>query len=100
MIIGQGDVSLRRIGDSATVEAPKAITVAVGEQSGHSHVLRLGVELVRVDARRLIDVPQDTQIEVAGMPWRHTALTVPAGLYEVIDHQVEYTPAAIVRSED
>lgn len=99
MIIGQGDVSMRRIGDSRTIEAPKAITVAIGEQSGHSHVLRLGVES-RVGAVRMIDVPQDTQIEVAGMPWRHTPIAVPAGLYEVIDHQIEYTPAAIVRSED
>jgi len=99
MIIGQGDVALKRIGDSHTSEPAKQITVAVGEESGHSHVLR-GVERARVGGARLIDVPQDTQIVVAGMPWRHDAIMVPAGLYEVIDHQIEYTPAAIVRSED
>jgi hypothetical protein len=99
MIVGQGDVTLTRIGDSRASADPKPITIAIGEQSGHSHVLRLGIEL-REAGKRLVDVPQDTQIDVVGMPWRHTAITIPAGLYGVIDHQVEYTPAAIVRSED
>lgn len=101
MIIGQGDVTLIRVGPARrTGQRRRDLTVAIGEESGHSHVLRLGVDLGVIEGKHLIDVPQATQIDVAGMPWRHTALDLAPGLYELIDHQIEYTPAAIVRSED
>lgn len=103
LIIGQGDVSLVRIGDARRTKKKdvKAVTLAIGEESGHSHVLKAGVLTIeKSTGKKYLDVPQETQVVVEGMPWRHTALTVPAGRYELLDGQIEYTPKAIVRSAD
>lgn len=95
MIIGQGDITLIRVGDAEAVEGLTApVTLAVGEESGHSHVLTAGILVQRGD-RKYLNVPQDAKVEVQGMPWRHTPLDVPAGLYELKDAQVEYTPGSI-----
>lgn len=92
--IGQGDVTLTRIGDTETTSGGENLTLANGSQSGHSHVLRGGIR-----NGDQIDVPQDTQIVVEGQPWRHTPLDVPRGMYRMAG-QIEYTPAATVAAED
>ena len=98
LILGQGDVTLVRIGE-ATACDPVDVTLAVGEESGHSHVIR-GAARCDQGPRRLLSVPAGTRLEIAGQPWRHDAIVVPAGLYELIDHQIEYTPPGLVRVAD
>lgn len=99
MIIGQGDVHIERICDTEASADAKDVMLARGSSSNHSHILRGGV-LIDRDGRKLIDVPQDTQIVVVGEEWRHGPLDVPSGLYVLVDSQLEYTPEAIVQSQD
>lgn len=96
--IGQGDVTLIRRDGLAPVEGlPREVTLAVGEESGHAHVI-VGVDGVRGGVRLLTTL--GGPVRVVGMPWRHAPIDVPAGTYEVLDWQREYAPGAIVRMGD
>lgn len=77
-LIRQGDLVI------ATIDAPplkrrrqaKAITLAVGEESGHSHVL----DAVLRDSG-IFEVVAPTTLRVEGQPWRHDPIPVEPGVY-------------------
>lgn len=77
MMYRQGDLMIRRTANTDTAKQPTEQTLAIGEESGHSHV----IDAVMIQPG-LIDVPVPTMLRVAGMPWRHDALELPAGRYE------------------
>ncbi|MGA0069525.1 MAG: hypothetical protein ACO3PB_08735 [Miltoncostaeaceae bacterium] len=84
MLIRQGDLMMRRVGDPTTTDHPtKPATLAIGEESGHSHVLD-GLVAVALDnaPRGVVDVPAETLLRVEGMPWRHDPIPVAPGRYE------------------
>lgn len=83
MLIRQGDLTLRRVG-AAPPGAVRPTTLAVGEESGHSHVADGYLAGDRFVA------PAPTTLRVEGMPWRHRPVPVPAGEYEIV-HQRELT---------
>lgn len=91
-LIRQGDLILSLVSSDAKPNAAEkaTITLAVGEESGHSHVLdnalRVGVDQVFL--------AEDSTLRVEGMPWRHESIAVPAGTYRYWVEQ-EYTPEAI-----
>lgn len=101
MIYRQGDVILRRVHKACPVHmdpVPHRVTLAVGENSGHSHVLDVLRDWTE-DDRRYVDVAQGVQARVEGLPGRHDPITLDAGTYEVIIER-EYRPDAIRRVED
>lgn len=82
-LIRQGDLVLRRIGDAQSTEQPTDQTLAVGKQSGHSHVVRgVVVQELAPSIVGLVDVPTLADLRVAGMPWRHDKIQLPSGRYE------------------
>lgn len=100
MIYGQGDVTVvredRPIPEGLT---PRRVTLAIGEETAHSHVLDDVIEWTDGGVR-YVAVLVPTVMRVEGQPWRHDPIELPPGVYRVIDHQIEYTPTAIVRSTD
>jgi len=82
------------------LEGPRAVVLAVGEESGHQHVLK-GVEF-QSGGRRLIQVGDNAQMVVAPetMAWRHAPIDVPPGTYEVIIEREYVAPAVERRVED
>lgn len=96
--IRQGDLALIPIqpNDAPPKGRAKMHTLAVGEDSGHAHViasaLRDGDTLVLLD-------PSELRVEPAPMAWRHDALPVPAGQYRIVV-QREYTPQEVRRVQD
>ena len=82
MIIRQGDLMMRRVGSVSASRRAATVTLAVGEESGHSHVVDGWLDRpLTADKPGLVSVGQ-TQLRVAGMPWRHGAIIVPSGQYE------------------
>ena len=76
----QGDLVLQRVPDASTDAPARPLTLAIGEESGHSHALTarlvsggLGEGVI------VLDAPADLRVD--GQPWRHTAITVPPGTY-------------------
>lgn len=96
MLIRQGDVVLRTVPAREPAGVAKEITLAIGEESGHSHVLTAAIEEIVGDSR-FVTLRQDGQVRIEGMPWRHTAINVLAGTYEVIIER-EYEPGAAPRN--
>ena len=91
--IRQGDLVLVAAADLDADFGPTQLqTLAIGEESGHSHVLTGA--LAEVEGRRFIRLDQADELRVEGMPWRHDPITVPAGVWEV-RVQREYTPEGI-----
>jgi len=84
----QGDLILQRI-DARDTGPQSRQTLAVGEESGHSHVLQ-GF----VPEPGIIVLDDVADLHVDGMPWRHDAIKIPAGTYRYWV-QREYTPEAI-----
>jgi hypothetical protein len=99
MIIRQGDVILRKVRPCKVTGAPTLLILAVGEESGHAHVLR-AVE-VKQGEQRFVVVPEAAPVHVTPdtMAWRHAPITVPPGTYEVVIER-EYTPTVVRRVED
>ena len=94
-IYRQGDLSL--IPTELPVEDAKAgakHTLAVGEESGHAHVITNA--LFNSDAMMLqvLDGGAKLLVEPPSMSWRHESLNIPAGNYKLVV-QREYTPEAI-----
>lgn len=98
MIIRQGDVLLTRVGECASSEQTRELTLAIGEQSGHSHVLHGGVEVL-ARGHRYVDVPRDTTVTIEGMPWRHAPVMLPSGRWEIVVER-EYSPEAVRNVQD
>jgi len=90
--IRQGDLILVAADIAADFGPTQPQTLAIGEESGHSHVLTGA--LAEVEGRRFIRLDQADALRVEGMPWRHDPITVPAGVWEV-RVQREYTPEGI-----
>lgn len=83
MIIRQGDLMLRRVSDASTDETPRPVTLAIGEESGHSHVLDgFPVTPLGDQGRGVVEVLAPTNLRVEGMPWRHDPIPVSPGRYE------------------
>lgn len=95
-MIRQGDLVLVRVGDAETAEKPTAVKLAIGEDSGHAHVL----DVVKI-ADRLVDVPQPSQLRVEPdhLAWRHQPIPVPPGRYQYVIQQ-EYVPAGARQVQD
>jgi len=96
--IRQGDLALVPTTTKTDDGTPgvRKLILAMGEDSGHSHAIT-GKML-----DKLLTVPEggaDLVVEPATQAWRHEAIAVPAGNYEV-RIQREYTPAGARRVED
>lgn len=78
MLIRQGDLVLAPTETAPLKGRKKArpVTLAIGEESGHSHVLD---GILRGDG--VIEVLDTSTLRVEGQPWRHEALTVEPGVY-------------------
>lgn len=98
--IRQGDLALIPTTETSNGTRKKGRakkhTLAVGEDSGHSHVI---AKALRFDDTLVLLDSSELRVEPAPMAWRHDALPVPAGAYRIVI-QREYTPAAIVRVQD
>lgn len=116
MLLRQGDVLLKRIGDAPkTIEAPKTAPIlAEGEVSGHLHGMFGGAVMFRDDglARSLgaqayigtVDVPEAgaelRHVLRDGTPTgEHDTIAVPPGRYAAIA-QREYAPEGERRAQD
>ncbi len=110
VIIGQGDIALRRVSDISTDAPAKRLTLAYGEESGHFHEL-LGAIEHQANGKRYVVLPEPTTLRVGPEThaWRHDPIVVPAGTYEVLGRsddrslwagQREYTPEVIRNAGD
>lgn len=80
MLIRQGDVNMRRLGDAVCgIEDTryKQVCLATGGTSDHAHTL-LGVPV----SPGVIDVPHEAPLLVQNQKWRHTSIVVPPGRYK------------------
>lgn len=94
----QGDVALVRIDKPQKTGkrvASKSIVLALGEATGHSHVLSGEVAEFNIDGRRVFWVEAPAPLEHQ----EHGAQTVQPGWYE-IEPQCVYSPQAIQRVLD
>jgi hypothetical protein len=88
MIIRQGDLVLKLRSTEVPAEgSDERLVLAVGESSGHAHV---------VDGTRVGDVlsvrsPSVLRVEPPSMEWRHRSINIDPGTYDVII-QREYRP--------
>lgn len=84
-MIRQGDLIVRRVAD-AEPGAAAPVTLAVGEESGHSHVveavLRRAVDVTSPDSVGVVDVLAPTELRIEGQPWRHDPIPLAPGRYE------------------
>lgn len=96
MMIRQGDLALISVSPATLPGKPAAHTLAIGEDSGHAHVID---RALRLDD--LLVVPDDAilTVEPAPMAWRHDPIQVPAGTYRIVI-QREYTPQEVRRVQD
>lgn len=84
MLIRQGDLILHRISDGSTLKnvTPEEVVLAVGEESGHSHITRGVVEREpSTQAPGILHIQSQTILRVGGQPWRHEEISVPPGTY-------------------
>jgi len=90
-IYRQGDLHLQRIPDTPIDASPRRHTLAIGENSGHAHV----VPMARLQGDVIVlDEPGQVIVDPPSMAWRHDALALPAGTYRYWV-QREYAPEAI-----
>lgn len=95
-VIRQGDVYIvlnQPKPDELQLREDKVL--AVGEATGHNHVLTSGTVYGKLDGRQWIVL--DTESELIHQ--EHAVVTVPIGIHEV-RIQREYTPKEIVRVRD
>jgi len=91
--IRQGDLLLvAAFPDLDFPAASRLHTLAVGEESGHSHVIE--AQLATANGRRYVHLNKPSTLRIEGMPWRHEPITIPPGTWEV-RIQREYTPEGI-----
>lgn len=95
MLIRQGDLALVPSTAPTVGGDPKVLDLAIGEDSGHAHT----ITGVRVDNLLSLTESADLIVTPAPSAWRHDAITVPAGTYDV-RVQREYTPAGARRVAD
>jgi hypothetical protein len=95
MLIRQGDLILQSHSLPESIGEPRTLTLAVGEESGHSHVL-FGVDR----GPGLVEVLAPTALRVEGMPWRHDPITVPAGTYRYWVQRQLSESEEVVRVQD
>jgi len=94
----QGDTLLVKVRKPTTPGEPIArgrIVIALGETTGHAHVITGEVAEFMVDGQRMIWV----EAPVPYVHDEHTAHTIEPGWY-VVPTQVEYTPAEVRRVMD
>ena len=98
----QGDVTLVLVPDMTgaafAAKQPERLTLARGSASDHGHYIdAVEVRPAQGDQPRRIYVPADAvlRVEPGSSAWRHPAIAVPAGVYDVLG-AVEYTPTAFV----
>lgn len=88
MLIRQGDLALVPDAAPASTAAPKLLTLAIGEDSGHMHQITGAL----ADGLLTIAEPAALVIGPDTAAWRHDPIMVPAGTYAP-RVQREYTPA-------
>ena len=77
MLIRQGDLMMERIGEAREADqVVETVTLAVGEQSGHSHVV-----CGQLLEAGLVNIPLDDVLRTEGQPWRHDPIPVKPGLW-------------------
>lgn len=83
MLIRQGDLILRRIPGQADTKKSEIVTLAVGEESGHSHVTDGFIARKPVEGLPgLLHVQAPTTLWIGGQSWRHDEIKLTAGVYE------------------
>ena len=92
MNVRQGDVALFRTDGAPVPGTPAPIVIARGDNSEHQHIVPGARDGDRVT------IP-DADLAVEPQAWRHTAIPVPAGTYNIVV-QREYTPAGARQVED
>lgn len=85
-LIRQGDLTLVRTDAKVVASAkPGPVILAYGEESGHYHQLNNAAEAL-LEGRRFVIVAEPTKMVVGPEThaWRHQALDIEPGTYEVL----------------
>ena len=93
--IRQGDLVLTPTTFEVAVKGnPGTKTLAVGEESAHSHVIDNSYFDPALMQLRVLDGGSSLRVDPPAMSWRHNSIEVPAGDYDIVI-QREYTPERI-----
>jgi len=79
-IIRQGDLALIPIARPPIQGTPRTETLAIGEDSGHAHVL----DCTRDGDLLTVTTESTLRVEPAPLSWRHDPITVPPGTYRIV----------------
>lgn len=94
-IYRQGDLALIPVDDApVNAKASDKHVLAVGEESGHAHVIDNSLFDANAMLLTVLDGGASLVVDPPSMRWRHESLSIAPGNYKLVV-QREYTPEAI-----